>query len=65
MSYFAGAADIFEREGMRKKRRTVVLMASSLTTAAVLAGRGGANRLAELTGRFKSLETAGQSWMAK
>jgi hypothetical protein len=51
MSYFAGAANNFEREGMRKKRRTVVLMASSLTTAAVLAGRGGANPLAELTGR--------------
>jgi hypothetical protein len=43
----------------------LVLMASSLTAAAVSAGRGGANPLAELAGRFRRLEARVQAWMAK
>jgi hypothetical protein len=52
-------------EGMGQKRRPLVVMASSSTAAAQAAGRGGANPLAELTDRFRSLETGVRAWMAK
>uniref|UniRef100_A0ACD5UXC6 Uncharacterized protein n=1 Tax=Avena sativa TaxID=4498 RepID=A0ACD5UXC6_AVESA len=52
-------------EGMGQKRRPLVVMASSSTAAAQAAGRGGANPLAELTDRFRSLETGVRTWMAK
>ncbi|KAM3367256.1 hypothetical protein ACQJBY_016087 [Aegilops geniculata] len=52
-------------EGMGQKRRPLVVMASSSTTAAQSASRGGANPLAELTDRFRSLEVGVREWMAK
>lgn len=42
-----------------------MVMASSSTTAAQSASRGGANPLAELTDRFRSLEVGVREWMAK
>jgi hypothetical protein len=64
MSYFAVAVGSYEKEGM-KTRRPLVLMVTSSTATAVSAGQGRANPLAELTDRFRSLETGVQVWMVK
>ncbi|KAL5215463.1 hypothetical protein ABZP36_006864 [Zizania latifolia] len=53
-------------EGMGQKRRPLVVMASSSSTAAAAAAaRGGANPLAELSDRFKSMEAGLRAWLAK
>jgi hypothetical protein len=61
MSCFAGAANSFEKE----EEAHVSVDGLLFNRAGVSASRGGANLLAELTGRFRSLETRVQAWMAK
>lgn len=48
-------------EGIGQKKRPLVVMASSSTAVS----RGGANPLAELGDRVKSLEAEVRAWMAK
>jgi hypothetical protein len=49
----------------QQKRRPLVVMASSSMSSAMAAARVGANPLAELTDRVKSLEAGLRAWLAK